>query len=66
MASPTRSRARRQNLQLMELDGIQSVHTFNKWAMRKRKRLHTIEDSCNDPHVFCAPHRRVLQLVSFI
>lgn len=59
MASPSKRRAHRKKSSLKVLDA-QSVRAFKPYAMPKRKRVQTIEDSCNEPHLFRAPQRRVI------
>ncbi|KAI8571529.1 hypothetical protein RHMOL_Rhmol01G0126900 [Rhododendron molle] len=60
MVSPRKRRAHRQKSRLKDLDDAQTVQAFKPFAMHKCKRVYTIEDSCNEPHMFCAPKRRVL------
>lgn len=60
MASPSKRKANRQKPQLKDRDEALSVQAFKPCVAHKRKRVHTIEDSCNEPHVFRAPQRRAL------
>ncbi|KAG5526294.1 hypothetical protein RHGRI_032544 [Rhododendron griersonianum] len=61
MASPSQRKASRQKPHLKDRDEALSVQVFKPYAAHKHKRVHTIEDSCTEPHVFRAPQRRALR-----